>query len=155
MENIKVCVRVPKNKKEELMTFAKNLREAEISGKTPGWDSKAIHSIARSNYNSLREFFEFQQWPERGKHMMPKVQSRVKDAYGSIENFVSIHNGGEDCKAYQVTDSENNKTYIVKISGTVFAVKGEEACKEMASIKYKRNLFEEDGTIFVSTLDFQ
>ncbi len=31
--------------------------------------------------------FEQHGWPERGQAMLPRVQKRVKDAYGSIREF--------------------------------------------------------------------
>ena len=57
----------------------------------PGWDSKAISQIATRHYGGYTQMFEHHGWPERGKFMMPKVQTRVKDAYGSIAAFVEKH----------------------------------------------------------------
>jgi len=95
MENqiIKVCVRVPSERKEDLQEFAKKLRRKDqIAGaKAPGWDAKAIHEIARKKYGGLRELFEHHGWPERGSDMMRQVQSRIKNDYGSVENFVATH----------------------------------------------------------------
>ncbi len=95
MENqiIKVCVRVPSDRKEDLLKFAAKLRsEDKIAGtKAPGWDAKAIHEIARKKYGGLRELFEHHEWPERGSDMMRQVQSRIKNNYGSVEKFVATH----------------------------------------------------------------
>lgn len=95
MENqtIKVCVRIPGNRKEELLQFAEKLRSEDQSAgrRGPGWDSKAIHEIARSKYGGLRQLFEHHEWPERGSDMMRQVQARIKAKYGSVEKFVSDH----------------------------------------------------------------
>ena len=95
MENhiIKVCVRVPSERKEDLLEFAEKMRsEDKIAGtKAPGWDAKAIHEIARKKFGGLRELFEHHEWPERGSDMVPKVQFRIKNNYGSVEKFVSTY----------------------------------------------------------------
>ena len=57
----------------------------------PGWDAKKIHEIARRKYGGLREMFEAHGWPERGVKMMPAVQRRVVEEYGSIEKFAAKH----------------------------------------------------------------
>lgn len=69
------------------MTQAKN--------RAPGWDSKAISEIAKRCYGNYTEMFEAHNWPERETNMMPKVQKRVKESYGGVENFVTEH---ENCK---------------------------------------------------------
>lgn len=84
---IKVCVRVPEDKKEQLLEFAKELREINEESKGPGWDAKAIHKIAREEFGGLKEMFETHEWPERGSDMMRQVQRRVKETYGSIKAF--------------------------------------------------------------------
>ncbi|WP_172976564.1 hypothetical protein [Roseivivax sp. THAF40] len=88
MEILKVCVRVPANKKEELLMIAKNWR-AELRG--PGWDAKIIHEIAREKFGGLKQMFQHHGWSERGSDMMRHVQRRVKETYGSIENFADRH----------------------------------------------------------------
>lgn len=90
---IKVCVRVPTDKKEELMLFAAKLRNSDTQSiqRKPGWDAKIIHQIARDEYGSLLGMFEKHGWTERGSKMVPSVQSLVKDRYGSIEAFVDEH----------------------------------------------------------------
>ena len=95
MENqvIKVCVRVPNDKKDILLAFAEGLRgQNETSSARPqGWDAKAVHEIARNNYGTLLKLFEHHGWPERGSDMMRQVQAQVKKQYGSVDNFVSVH----------------------------------------------------------------
>lgn len=58
---------------------------------TPGGDAKAISRIAKARYGSFLQMFQHHAWPERGSDMMRKVQTRVKDQYGSIAAFVEQH----------------------------------------------------------------
>ena len=62
-----------------------------MSELSPGWDAKAISEIASEHYGGFTAMFEKHGWPERGQDMMPKVQLRVKDEYGSIAAFVDTH----------------------------------------------------------------
>jgi hypothetical protein len=59
--------------------------------KVPGWDAKAIAEVASRNYGDFTKMFEHHHWPERGQDMMRKVQTRVKEEYGSIAAFVAKH----------------------------------------------------------------
>ena len=61
--------------------------------RTPGWDSKAIAETAKEKYGNFTKLFEAHDWPERGRDMMPKVQTRVKQTYGSVMAFVRHHHG--------------------------------------------------------------
>lgn len=67
--------------------------EIKVSSKQPGWDAKAISEIASRHYGGYPAMFEKNGWPERGSDMMRKVQSRVKETYGSIAAFVAKHEG--------------------------------------------------------------
>ena len=84
----KVCVRIPADKKEELLAIAAKWRAA-AGDKGPGWDAKAIHRIAKDHFNGLEGLFIAYDWPERGSQMTQKVQMRVKEKFGTVENFVS------------------------------------------------------------------
>jgi hypothetical protein len=64
-----------------------------MSGKEPGWDAKAISEIASRHYGGFTAMFERNEWPERGSEMMRKVQTRVKEKFGSIAAFVADHEG--------------------------------------------------------------
>ncbi|MBP6421561.1 MAG: hypothetical protein KA271_01570 [Propionivibrio sp.] len=57
----------------------------------PGWDAKEISRIASQHYGGFTGLFERHEWPERGSDMMRKVQTRVKEHYGSIAAFVAKH----------------------------------------------------------------
>jgi hypothetical protein len=57
----------------------------------PGWDAKAIAEIARNHYGDFTGMFVHHHWPERGSDMMRKVQTRVKESYGSVAAFVDKH----------------------------------------------------------------
>ncbi len=56
----------------------------------PGWDAKEISRIALQ-YGGMAGLFEKHGWPERGSKMMPKVQTRVVEYYGTIEKFAKKH----------------------------------------------------------------
>ena len=54
---------------------------------TPGGDAKAIAEIATAHFGDFTKLFEHHGWPERGQFMMRKVQTRVKETYGSVKTF--------------------------------------------------------------------
>ena len=89
MEIEKVCVRIPANRKAELLALAKEWRSiaVEAGHRAPGWDSQLVHQIAAEEFGGLREMFEHHGWPERGRDMLPSVQRHVKETYGSIDAF--------------------------------------------------------------------
>tara|TARA_R110000868_G_scaffold63841_5_gene192212 strand:+ start:2360 stop:2578 length:219 start_codon:yes stop_codon:yes gene_type:complete len=53
----------------------------------PGGDAKAIARIAKDHFENFTRMFEHHGWPERGQEMMPKVQTRVVETYGSVKAF--------------------------------------------------------------------
>ena len=57
----------------------------------PGGDAKAISRIASARYGGFESMFAHHDWPERGSDMMRKVQTRVKESYGSVAAFVDAH----------------------------------------------------------------
>lgn len=57
----------------------------------PGGDAKAIARIAKERYGSFDAMFRQHGWSEEGSDMMRKVQSRVKEQYGSVAAFVEHH----------------------------------------------------------------
>jgi hypothetical protein len=57
----------------------------------PGGDAQAIWRIAADHYGGALRMFEAHEWPERGADMMRKVQTRVKESYGSVAAFVDQH----------------------------------------------------------------
>lgn len=93
MEIEKVCVRIPAFRKDELLALAASWRgEATDNGhRAPGWDSKVIHAVAARKFGGLAGMFESHGWPERGSKMMPTVQRRIKEHYGSIDRFAEEH----------------------------------------------------------------
>ncbi len=64
-----------------------------MSSFRPGGDAQAIARIAATYYGGFMGMFDAHKWPERGSDMMRKVQTRVKDHYGSIAAFVEAHEG--------------------------------------------------------------
>ena len=89
-EIIKVCVRIPAHRKDELLAMADMWRNFSAQ-KEPGWDAKAIHEIAAKHYGGLKGLYEKHMWPERGSDMMRQVQRHVKETYGSVDEFVKAH----------------------------------------------------------------
>ena len=67
--------------------------ENPVQSFAPGGDAKAISLVANKVYGGYREMFEAHDWAERGSDMMRKVQTRVRDTYGSIEAFYAKHSG--------------------------------------------------------------
>ncbi len=56
-----------------------------------GWDAQAIQKIANGYYGGYANMFEAHGWPERSTKIMPAVQSRVVETYGSIRDFEEAH----------------------------------------------------------------
>ena len=86
----KICVRVPANRRDDLLAYAKTLRDegGEAQSRHQGWDRQAVHRIADEHFGGTRGLFEAHDWPERGSDMPRQIMARVKDTYGSIEAFV-------------------------------------------------------------------
>ena len=93
MEIEKVCVRIPADRKSELLELAASWRSeaAGIDHRAPGWDAQVIHRIAAKKFGGLLGLYEHHGWPERGNRMMPTVQTHIKEYYGSIEQFATVH----------------------------------------------------------------
>ena len=106
----KIYVRVPANKREELLALAKEWR-ASSEMRSPGWDAKEIHRIAEEKFGDLEGMFKHYGWPERGSKMMPKVQSRICEAYGSIESFVQKYS--PKTKNAQIGDISTNRQKLI------------------------------------------
>jgi hypothetical protein len=66
-----------------------------VSAFEPGGDAKAIARIAADRYQGFLGMFERHGWPERGSEMMRKVQTRIKEHYGSVAAFVEKHEGAK------------------------------------------------------------
>ena len=59
-----------------------------------GGDAKVIADIAKRHFGGYPGMFEHHGWPERGSDMMPKVQTRVAETYGSVRAFEAYYSGG-------------------------------------------------------------
>jgi hypothetical protein len=57
----------------------------------PGGDAKIIAEIANRRFGSFAAMFEHHGWPERGPHMMRKVQTHVVESYGTVRAFEARH----------------------------------------------------------------
>ncbi|PJK31337.1 hypothetical protein [Minwuia thermotolerans] len=64
---------------------------SDARGYPPGGDAQAITRIANEHYGGFEKLFEARGWPERGARMMPAVQRRVAEAYGSVRAFERAH----------------------------------------------------------------
>ena len=62
--------------------------------KRQGWDAQAISAIANDYYGGYANMFRSHDWPERGDSIMRAVQSRVVEAYGSVQAFEEAHERG-------------------------------------------------------------
>jgi hypothetical protein len=87
IEVVKVCVRIPADRKEELLAIAEQMRAGHATRRAPGWDARVVHEIAVKHFGGLAGMFEHHGWSERGRRMLPAVQRHVKATYGSIEAF--------------------------------------------------------------------
>ena len=83
----KVCVRIPADRRNDLLSYAQQLRK-EAKGRHQGWDRQAVHLIADEHFGGTRGFFEAHKWPERGSDMPRQIMRRVKETYGSVQSFV-------------------------------------------------------------------
>jgi hypothetical protein len=59
--------------------------------RSPGWDTRAIKAIADEYYGGYAGLNESLGWTGRGNQLMPGTNGRVKNAYGSIEQFIALH----------------------------------------------------------------
>ncbi len=75
----------------ESLLFAGLAAQGGIRERLPGWDAKEIARIAYEYYRGLAAMFEAHDWAERGSLMLPCVQRRVVEAYGSVEKFIDFH----------------------------------------------------------------
>ena len=64
-----------------------------MTDRPPGWDAKIIALVAKEAFGGFQRMFEVHGWPERGEDMMRKVQTRVSETYGSVENFGNTFKG--------------------------------------------------------------
>jgi hypothetical protein len=90
----RVCVRIPEDRVEDLKKAAEDMRNESAKTRTPGWDSKLIAKIAQEKFGGYAEMFDHLNWPERGTKMVPAVQSRVKEKFGSVEAFAEFYGYG-------------------------------------------------------------
>ncbi len=63
-------------------------------GYNSGGDAQAIKRIAESYYGGYANMFEAHGWPERSTKIMPAVQARVVETYGSVRAFEQAHERG-------------------------------------------------------------
>ena len=87
----KVCVRVPKTRREDLLKFAEKLRTEESAKEPyrgPGWDAQAISAVVKQYFGSDKKMFEHFGWPEAGSSLMPMRGKNIKKKFGSTEAFL-------------------------------------------------------------------
>ena len=56
-----------------------------------GGDAQAIKRVADTYYGGYKNMFEAHHWPERGEKIIPAVQKRVVDTYGTVRAFEDEH----------------------------------------------------------------
>lgn len=91
---VKVCVRIPASRRDDLLRIAEEWRasapaQRPLPVRTPGWDARAIRDIANKHFGGYQAMFEALGWPERGSDMMRRIQTRVRETFGSVEAFVA------------------------------------------------------------------
>lgn len=64
-------------------------------GYSQGGDAQAIQRVASAYYGSYANMFEAHGWPERGNKIMPSVQTRVVETYGTVRAFEIAHQRGD------------------------------------------------------------
>jgi hypothetical protein len=90
---------------------------SESSTYTPGGDAQAIKKIANDYYGSYTDMFEAHGWPERSTQMMPAVQSRVVETYGSVRDFEVAHQRGELMFPMEAIKSKPPNVWLTSVYG--------------------------------------
>jgi 5-(carboxyamino)imidazole ribonucleotide mutase len=63
------------------------LDEGAAPSAPSGPEAEEIERIVNEAFGSYEVLFDAHGWPERGSAMVPVVQARIKEAYGSLEAF--------------------------------------------------------------------
>lgn len=82
-----------------------------------GWDAQAIKKIADGYYGGYGNMFEAHGWPERSTKIMPAVQSRVVETYGSIRDFEEAHAPGGGMFPMGAIKSEPPNAWLTSFYG--------------------------------------
>ncbi|MBX9614460.1 MAG: hypothetical protein K2X25_02580 [Caulobacteraceae bacterium] len=82
-----------------------------------GWDAQAIQKIANAYYGGYGNMFEAHDWPERSTKIMPAVQSRVVEAYGSIRDFEEAHPPGDGMFPMEAIKADPPNVWLTSFYG--------------------------------------
>ncbi len=82
-----------------------------------GGDAQAIRRIADDYYGGYKNMFEAHGWPERSTKIMPAVQSRVVQTYGSVRAFEQAHERGETMFPMQAIRSAPPNVWLTSFYG--------------------------------------
>ncbi|MEX2202436.1 MAG: hypothetical protein WD711_13645 [Dongiaceae bacterium] len=87
------------------------------AGYSQGGDARAIQSIANVYYGGYASMFEAHGWPERGTSIMPAVQSRVVETYGSVRAFEQAHERDENMVPMDAIESDPPNVWLTSFYG--------------------------------------
>ncbi len=90
---------------------------SKTSKYTQGGDSQAIKAIADDYYGSYTNMFEAHEWPERSAKILPAVQSRVVEAYGSVLSFEQAHQRSELMFPMEAIKSDPPNVWLTSFYG--------------------------------------
>lgn len=90
---------------------------AKTVGYKQGGDAQAIQKIATEHYDGYPGMFEEHGWPERGSAIMPAVQARVVEDYGSVLTFENAHERGGDLVPMDAIMSDPPNVWLTSFYG--------------------------------------
>ena len=82
-----------------------------------GGDAQAIQKIANDYYGGYANMFEAHGWPERSTKIMPAVQSRVVETYGSVLAFEQAHRRSELMFPMEAMKSDPPNVWLTSFYG--------------------------------------
>lgn len=82
-----------------------------------GGDAQAIHRVANDYYGGYKNMFEAHGWPERSTKIIPAVQSRVVEAYGTVRAFEEAHRPTELMFPMEAIKSDPPNVWLTSFYG--------------------------------------
>jgi hypothetical protein len=82
---------------------------------SPGENGKIVSEIAFECFGGYEKMFVFHGWPERGSDMLRAVQKRIRETYGSIQEFDTIYRkrGSETKKEEEEIDDVRGVDFLI------------------------------------------
>lgn len=88
-----------------------------MDDRSPGWDTRAIKLIADEYYGGYAGLNAALGWSGQGNLLMPGTNGRVKNAYGSIEQFIAAHPIPKLIDPLDAIDSEPPNVWLTSFYG--------------------------------------